>query len=144
MAGGIAGSILGFLAQNGLAWLMRDMIGQNLPAPGSEPVILGMFTALSILAGFALPDLMQMGKTPPLRVLRHDVEPPPLRYGISAIAGVAAVLVLLLWIVQDTRLVLTLFGGAAVTFLALAATGWVLVKSLQGFRGAAGAAWRSG
>ncbi len=144
LAGGIAGSILGFVAHSGLAWLMRDMIGQTLPAPGGEPVILGMFTALSILAGFALPDLMQMGKTPPLRVLRRDIEPPPLRYGISAIAGSAAVLILLLWIVRDTRLVLTLFGGAAVTFLALAATGWLLVKSLQGFRGAAGIAWRYG
>ena len=144
LAGGIAGSLLGFIAHNGLAWLMRDLIGQTLPAPGGEPVILGMFTALSILAGFALPDLLQMGKTPPLRVLRQDIEPPPLRYGISAIAGIVAVLALLLWMVRDAKLVLTLFGGAAATFLALAAAGWVLVKSLQGFRGAAGIAWRYG
>jgi putative ABC transport system permease protein len=144
LMGGITGSLLGFLAQSGLAWLMRDMIGQALPAPGSEPIILGMVTAMSILAGFALPDLLQMGKTPPLRVLRHDIEPPPLRYGISWIAGIIAVLTLLLWIVQDSKLVLTLFGGATVTFLALAATGWALVKSLQGFRGAAGIAWRYG
>jgi putative ABC transport system permease protein len=144
LAGGVAGSILGFLAQNGLAWMMRDMIGQTLPAPGIRPVILGMFTALSILAGFALPDLMQMGKTPPLRVLRHDIEPPPLRYGISWLAGVFSVLALLLWIVRDARLVLTLFAGAAATFVALAATGWVLMKSLQGFRGVAGVAWRYG
>ena len=144
IAGGIAGSLIGYVAHNGLAWLMRDMIGQPLPAPGGEPVVLGMFTALSILAGFALPDLMQMGKTPPLRVLRHDIEPPPLRYGISWMAGIVAVLALLLWIVRDTQLVLTLFAGAAVTFLALAAAGWLLVKSLRGFRGAAGAAWRYG
>jgi putative ABC transport system permease protein len=144
LSGGIAGSFIGFIAHNGLAWLMRDMIGQTLPAPGGEPVILGVFTALSILAGFALPDLMQMGKTPPLRVLRHDIEPPPLRYGISWIAGIIAVLALLLWIVRDTQLVLTLFLGAGITSLALAATGWLLVKSLQGFRGAAGVAWRYG
>ncbi|MEE8495946.1 MAG: FtsX-like permease family protein [Xanthomonadales bacterium] len=74
----------------------------------------------------------------------HDIEPPPLRYGISTIAGIVAMLVLLLWMVRDIQLVLTLFGGAAMTFLALAAAGWVLVKSLRGFRGAAGAAWRYG
>ena len=85
-----------------------------------------------------------MGKTPPLRVLRHDLDPPPLRYGVSWLAGVAAVLALLLWIVRDTRLVLTIFAGAAATFLALGATGWLLVKSLRGFRGAAGVAWRYG
>ncbi|MEE8495602.1 MAG: FtsX-like permease family protein [Xanthomonadales bacterium] len=113
LAGGMTGSLLGFIAHHGLAWLMRDMIGQTLPSPGAAPVILGLFTALTILAGFALPDLMQMGKTPPLRVLRHDIEPPPLRYGISTIAGIVAMLVLLLWMVRDTQLVLTLFGGAA-------------------------------
>jgi putative ABC transport system permease protein len=144
LTGGILGSLIGFAAQHGLAWMMRDFIGQNLPAPGSAPAILGMVTALCILAGFALPDLMQMGKTPPLRVLRHDVGPPPMRYGISWIAGIAAVLALLLWMVHDTRLVLWIFAGTTVTFLALGVAGWLLVRSLQGFRGAAGVAWRYG
>ena len=143
-AGGVAGSALGFLAQLGLAWLMRDLIGQTLPPPGLAPAVLGLVTAISILAGFALPDLAQMGKTPPLRVLRRDLDPPPLRYGISWLAGVAAVLALLLWIMRDTRLVLTIFAGAAATFLLLGAAGWLLVKSLRGFRGAAGVAWRYG
>jgi putative ABC transport system permease protein len=144
LGGGLLGSLLGFLAQLGLAWLMRDLIGAALPAPGLSPAVLGMVTALCILAGFALPDLAQMGKTPPLRVLRHDLDPPPLRYGIGWLAGVAAVLALLLWIMRDARLVLTIFGGATVTFLALGAAGWLLVRSLRSFRGAAGVAWRYG
>jgi len=144
IAGGIIGALLGFFAQLGLAWLMRDMIGQSLPAPGLQPALLGMVTSLSILSGFALPDLAQMGKTPPLRVLRQDIDPPPLRYGVSWLAGVIAVLALLLWIMRDTQLVLTIFAGVALTFIALGLTGWLLVKSLQGFRGAAGVAWRYG
>jgi putative ABC transport system permease protein len=144
LAGAVIGALLGYFSQLGLAWLMRDMIGQALPAPGLQPALLGLVTAMSILGGFALPDLAQMGKTPPLRVLRQDIDPPPLRYGISWLSGVAAVLALLLWIMQDTRLVLTIFTGAAVTFLALGLAGWLLVKSLRGFRGAAGVAWRYG
>jgi len=144
MAGGVMGSVLGYLAQQGLAWMMRDMIGQNLPAPGGGPGFLGIVTALCILAGFALPDLLQMGKTPPLRVLRHDIGPPPMRYGISWIAGIVAVVALLLWMVQDTKLVLTIFIGASITFLILGGAGWLLVRALQGFRGAAGVAWRYG
>ena len=144
LLGGLVGSILGFSAQHGLAWMMRDFIGQNLPAPGTAPAILGLVTALCILAGFALPDLMQMGKTPPLRVLRQDMGPPPMRYGLSWIAGIVAVLALLLWMVRDTQLVLSIFAGTAVTFLALGLAGWLLVKSLQGFRGAAGVSWRYG
>ena len=144
LAGGALGSLLGFIAQLGLAWLMRDLIGQALPAAGLAPAALGMITAFSVLAGFALPDLAQMGKTPPLRVLRRDLDPPRLRYGASWLAGIAAVLALLLWIMRDARLVLTIFAGTAATFLALGITGTALVRALRGFRGAAGVAWRYG
>lgn len=144
LAGGLIGSVLGFFAQQGLAWLMRDMIGQTLPQPGFSPAILGGMTALTILAGFALPDLLQMSRTPPLRVLRHDLEPPPLRYGISWLAAIASLVILLLWMVRDARLVMSILLGTAVTFAALGATGWLLVRLAQRFRGAGGVSWRYG
>lgn len=142
--GGLLGSLLGFLAQYGLAWMMRDMIGQALPPPGFAPAILGVITALSILGGFALPDLLQMSTTPPLRVLRHDLDPPPLRYGISWIAAVGALIALLMWVVADAKLVLMILAGTAVTFVALGICGWLLVRLLQPFRGVAGVSWRYG
>lgn len=144
LVGGLLGSLAGYCAQYGLAWMMRDLIGQPLPEPGLAPVLLGQLTALCILAGFALPDLLQMGRTPPLRVLRHDLEPPPLRYGISWLAAVAALVALLLWLVQDSRLVLIILLGTAITFIALGGAGWLLVRSLQGLRGVAGVTWRYG
>lgn len=142
--GAAVGVVLGYLSQEGLAWIARDLIAQELPAPGSSPVFLGFVTALFILCGFALPDLIQMGKTPVLRVLRQDVEPPPMRYGISYLAGIAAVLTLLQWIVGDIKLVLGIAVGAAGTFLVLGIAGWLLVKATGRFRGVAGVAWRYG
>ena len=142
--GAMAGIVLGYLSQEVLAWVARDLIAQELPAPGSSPVLLGLVTALFILCGFALPDLIQMGKTPVLRVLRHDVEPPPMRYGISYLAGIFAVLALLQWMVRDIALVLGIAAGAAGTFIVLGLAGWLLVKATSRFRGAAGVAWRYG
>ncbi len=142
--GASTGIILGYVSQEALAWIARDLIAQELPAAGSAPIYLGLVTALSILCGFALPDLIQMGKTPVLRVLRHDVEPPPIRYGISYLAGIAAVLVLLQWIVRDIELVLGIVVGAAGTFAVLGLAGWLLVKFTARFRGVAGVAWRYG
>jgi len=144
LLGGSAGIVLGFLSHAGLAWLLRDLISGELPMPGWSPAVLGLVTSMCVLGGFALPDLLQMGKTPPLRVLRHDIGPPPLRYGLGWIAAVAAVLALLFWIMRDGRLVTFIGVGAALTFLALGLAGWLLVRALQGFRGAAGAAWRYG
>jgi putative ABC transport system permease protein len=85
-----------------------------------------------------------MGRTPVLRVLRHDVEPPPIRYGISYLAGIFAVLALLQWMVRDIGLVLSIAVGAAVTFAALGLAGWLLVRMTGRFRGVAGVAWRYG
>lgn len=144
LGGALLGSLIGYFAQYGLAWLMRDMIGEALPEPGLQPVLVGVVTAVCILAGFALPDLWQMSRTPPLRVLRHDLDPPPLRYGIPWIAAIGAVILLLLWLVRDTKLVFTILAGTGITFLALGSAGWLLVRLLSGFRGAGGAAWRYG
>ncbi|MCF6263315.1 MAG: FtsX-like permease family protein [Xanthomonadales bacterium] len=144
MLGAAVGVVLGYLSQEGLAWIAKDLIAQELPAPGAAPVFLGFVTALCILCGFALPDLIQMGKTPVLRVLRQDVEPPPLRYGISYLAGIIAVLALLQWIIVDIALVLGIALGAAITFIMLGLAGWLLVKATSRFRGVAGVAWRYG
>ena len=144
LLGAAAGIVLGFIAQQGLAWLASDLIAQELPAAGPSPVLLGLVTALFILVGFALPDLIQMGKTPVLRVLRHDVEPPPMRYGISYVAGAVAVLALLQWMVRDITLVLAIAGGTIGTFAVLGFAGWLLVKATGRFRGVAGVAWRYG
>ena len=144
LIGAAAGVFLGYFAQEALAWIARDLISQELPAPGASPILLGLVTALFILCGFALPDLVQMGKTPVLRVLRHDVDPPPMRYGISYIAGMLAVLALLQWMVRDIGLVLGIAAGAAGTFLVLGVAGWLLDKATGRFRGVAGVAWRYG
>jgi len=144
LMGAAVGIVLGYLSQEALAWIARDLIAQELPAPGASPVFLGFITALFILCGFALPDLIQMGKTPVLRVLRQDVEPPPMRYGISYLAGIGAVLALLQWIVSDFALVLGIAVGAAGTFAILGLAGWLLVRATGRFRGMAGVAWRYG
>ncbi len=142
--GAAVGTILGFVAQQALAWIASDLITQELPAAGPAPILLGLVTALFILIGFALPDLVQMGKTPVLRVLRHDVEPPPMRYGISYLAGTFAVLALLQWMVRDIKLVSAIAAGTAGTFAVLGLAGWLLVRATGRFRGVAGVAWRYG
>lgn len=144
LMGAVAGILLGYLSQEALAWVTRDLIAQELPPPGMAPVLLGLVTALFILCGFALPDLVQMGRTPVLRVLRNDVSPPPLRYGLSYLAGAVAVLALLEWMVRDIGLVLGIAAGTAGTFATLGLAGWLLVRMTGRFRGVAGVAWRYG
>jgi predicted lysophospholipase L1 biosynthesis ABC-type transport system permease subunit len=37
IVGAAIGILLGYLAQQGLAWIARDLIAQDLPAPGASP-----------------------------------------------------------------------------------------------------------
>jgi putative ABC transport system permease protein len=139
-----AGTVLGYGAQAGLAWLLRDLVRGELPAPGLQSLWIGLATSVLILVGFALPPLLQLKRVPPARVLRRNLEPPPLRYALVYGLAIAAVLALLYVLVRDTRLVSWVAAGIGATFLALAGAGWLLVRALAPLRRGVGVAWRYG
>ncbi|HSN70683.1 MAG TPA: FtsX-like permease family protein, partial [Steroidobacteraceae bacterium] len=140
----LVGAVIGYLAQQGLAWLLKDLLRGELPPPSLDAALLGLVTSVVVLTGFALPPLLQLGRVPPARVLRSNAEPPPLRYAVVYGAAVAAVFAILLWIVRDLRLVLFVGAGTLATFAVLFAAGWLLVRALSGVRGGVGVAWRYG
>jgi putative ABC transport system permease protein len=101
-------------------------------------------TAIAVLAGFALPPLIQLGRVPALRVLRRDVGPPPPIVWLAFGPAIAVVALLIYWVVRDARLFLYLAAGLAVflALLSLAGTGLVLLAGR--LRGRVGVAWRFG
>jgi putative ABC transport system permease protein len=144
LLGAVAGIVLGWIAQSGIAWLVRDLVKGTLPPPSFAPAWLGLATAVAIVVGFALPPLLQLGRVPPARVLRRNLEPPPLRYGAAYVIAAAALLGVLYALVRDVKLVTYAAIGTVVTAVVLFAAGWMLVKATRGLRGGAGVAWRYG
>jgi putative ABC transport system permease protein len=140
----VAGTAIGYVAQSGIAWLLRDLLRGDLPPPSADAFLLGVVTAVVVLVGFALPPLLRLKRVPPARVLRRDLEPPPLRYAVVYGLAIGAVLALLYWIVRDPKLVGYVAGGLGATFLLLAVAGWALVKLLAPLRSGVGVAWRYG
>ncbi|MGI9246414.1 MAG: ABC transporter permease, partial [Steroidobacteraceae bacterium] len=140
----VVGTAVGYFAQSGIAWLLRDLLRGDLPPPSADAFTLGMVTAVVVLIGFALPPLLRLRRVPPARVLRRDLEPPPLRHAVVYGAAVAAVLALLYWIVRDPHLVGYVAGGLGATFVVLALAGWLLVRGLAPLRRGVGIAWRYG
>ncbi len=140
----VLGTGVGYVAQSGIAWLLRDLLRGELPPPSADAFVLGVVTSVVVLVGFALPPLLRLRRVPPARVLRRDLEPPPLRYVVVYGAAIGAVVALLYWIVRDTQLVGYVAGGLGGTFLVLALAGWLLVRALAPLRRGVGVAWRYG
>ena len=138
------GAAFGYLAQSGLAWLLRGLIRTDLPAASLAPLPIALVTVLAMLIGFALPPLLQLKSTPPARVLRKSVSAPPLRYGASYVLALAALFAILWSLVRDTELVLSVFAGVLGVGVMLTAAGFGLVRLTGRLRGGVGVAWRYG
>jgi putative ABC transport system permease protein len=142
--GVVIGSAVGFVAEELLAWILADLIARDLPDPGIRPLLLASGTALVILVGFALPSVIQLRNTPPLRVLRHDSMPPaPSRLFVVGMS-LAAVAALLYRSVGDARMLFVVLGGIVVVAAALYLVGRALVIVMSRFRSGVGVAWRYG
>ena len=142
--GVIAGSVVGFVAEEIIAGILSDLLAGELPGSGLRPVILASGSALVLMLGFALPSLIQLRNTPPLRVLRHDEMPAsPSRLLVGGLS-LAAVAVLLYRSVGDLRMLVILIGGIIIIAGALYLVGRGLVAMIGRARSGVGVAWRYG
>jgi len=141
---GVLGSVCGYLAQEGIVLLLRQLMPGELPPPALNVAGLGIMTSVLMLVGFALPPLMQLRHVPPARVLRHNLEPPPLRYLSVYGTALAALLALLGWLLRDARLLSYVALASIANAVVLLVAGWLLVRALTHLRGSVGVSWRYG
>ncbi len=140
----LAGSAIGYAAQEVLARLSAGVLDVDLPMPSITPAWLGALTSATVVLGFALPHLWQLKRAAPIRVLRRDLPPPALSTAATYALAVAALVGMIYAIVRDLELVGFVVGGLAALALVAGIAGWGLVALVTRFRGAAGVAWRYG
>ncbi len=125
---GVGGILLGALAHFGLLALLAPLLPHELPPPGWTPLWTSLGTGFSILLGFSLPPLVRLRQVSPLRVLRRDLSPLPLRAWL--VYGSSLLLVfLLLWLYSDDlRLTAMVLGGGLAAVLVLGGIAWGLLR----------------
>jgi putative ABC transport system permease protein len=142
VAASAVGCGLGWLLQQVAAWLLRDLLPQNLVGPSPSALLMGLLTGLLILFGFALPPVLRLRRCTPLRVLRRDLEPTP--SSAWTIYGTACgVLGLLLWrSTGDARLTVIVIAGGLGALLALGAAAALLLRLADVGSTRFGVSWR--
>jgi len=141
----VVGSVIGFLTQEWLVQTLRGVLARtDLPPASLAPVGIAFLVSLAVLAGFALPSLLQLSRVPALRVLRRDVGTPPPLVLLAFGPAIAVVAFLIYWLVRDVRLFLGFTAGLIGYILVLALAGALLVQVTARLRGRVGIAWRYG
>ena len=144
LLGSALGILLGYVAQGGLLYLLRELLPARLPAPGPLPVLLGLLTGLIVLAGFALPPVLRLRQVPALRVLRRELAPMPLRGWLVYGAALAAMGLLMVRYTGSVSLTLGLIGGTLAALALLVLPAWLLLRASRLLRPGLGATWRQG
>ena len=144
VAAALLGAGFGYLAQEWLLRALQDFLSADLPPPDLVPLGLGFLTSIALLAGFALPPLLQLSRVPAIRVLRRDMGPPPPVVWLAFGPAIAAVVFLVWWVVRDPRLFVGFVIGLSLFTAVLALAGWGLVRIAGAMRGSVGVSWRYG
>ena len=138
----LLGSVVGYLAQTGIASILAPFIPIELPNPGWRPIWLGMVTGFVCLLSFALPPLLKLRSTEPARVIRRDLVPATLNNRLSYVAALLGTIGLMWWYSQDLWLTAMIFSGGVVAVLVLSVLAYGLLRSGRVLGMQAGSAWR--
>jgi putative ABC transport system permease protein len=144
LAASSVGCGIGWLAQQGLFYLLRDLLPIQVASPSLFALLFGLATGMAILLGFALPPLLRLKKVSALRVLRRDLEPLPtsawLVYGLAL-----SLLGVLIWrYTNDLKMTVTIIGGSVLALLVIGGVLYLLLIQARKLLPKLGLTWRFG
>ncbi|MEC8453776.1 MAG: FtsX-like permease family protein [Pseudomonadota bacterium] len=125
----IAGWMLGWLVHHGILQVLKSVMQVALPEAGIEPYVIGALTALVCLLAFALPPLLALRETPPLRVLRKDMSQQRISDKLPYAFGLLGTVFLVYWYSKDLVLTSVLVSSVAGIALFLSIVSYVFLRS---------------
>ena len=138
----VVGCVLGWLVHQGILQLLSSILLVELPAAGYQPFVIGSLTAIICLLSFALPPLLALRETPPLRVLRKDIGQQKFGDNVPYVFGIVGAIFLIFWYSQDLILTTVLVLSVAGIALFLSIVSWLLLQSSGSVGMKAGSAWK--
>jgi putative ABC transport system permease protein len=138
----VVGSVLGWGVHHIILRALQTVITVELPAAGFEPFVVGAMTAVICLLSFALPPLLALRETPPLRVLRKDISQQKVGANVPYVFGIGGTIGLVYWYSQDAVLTSVLVVAVASIAILLSGLSFLLLSSSSVVGMRAGSAWK--
>ena len=137
----LVGWILGWLVHRIILAFLESLLLVSLPDPGLQPYVVGSLTAFICLLAFALPPLLALRETPPLRVLRKDMSQQKIGPNVPYVFGILGTIFLVYWYSQDLELTVVLVSSVAAIALFLSIISYLFLRSSGSAGMKAGSAW---
>jgi len=137
----LVGCVLGYLVHQGVFLLLQSVLIFTLPPAGFQPYVIGSLTAFVCLFAFALPPLLALRETPPLRVLRKDITQQKISANVPYLFGILGTVFLIYWYSEDLFLSSVLISAVAVIALFLSIVSYLFLRSSGSAGMKAGSAW---
>jgi putative ABC transport system permease protein len=128
----VLGIAVGFIVHTGLVVLLGSLLVVGLPPPNFWPIVLGLGIGLCLVLAFGLPPVLQLARTPALRVIRRDLLASPKWSAVlTMVSGVVGLCGLLFLGVQDAKLAGVVVIGFAIAMLVFALSAFLCLYLLQ-------------
>jgi len=140
----LAGALLGYMAQLFLSRLLSGWMNIGLPPASLKPLGAGLITAMLTLAGFALPSILAVIRTPPMHVMRA-IEDKSAQYGLLRILAIGLAMgSFLIWQAGEFKLAGIIFAGVIAGLGLMLLMAWLLTRIFRHFRVYQGHGWQLG
>lgn len=131
LIGSAIGVLLGFAAHFLLLEWLGGLVAGGLAPASWAPALRGMAVGVLLLAGFALPPLLQMRGVPHNRLLRSDTGAPRALTMVTYVLGLGMFGALLVWQSGDWKIGLLSAAAFLIGLLLFAAIAWSVIACLR-------------
>ena len=135
------GWLFGWFIHGVILAVLQRLLFVDLPEAGFQPFFVGGLTAVICLLSFALPPLLALRETPPLRVLRKDISQRKIGDNVPYLFGALGALLLVYWYSQDLILTSVLIISVAAIALVLSGVSYFILRTSSSTGMKAGSAW---
>ena len=111
LIGGLAGCLLGYLVQFGLAHFAGKLFLETLPAPNLTPIAIGMLLSFAILFSIMWPHIRALKNIPTIQILRRNFVQNPSNVWQNYLPVIVVISLLVFLLAKTTTLALAFLAG---------------------------------